>query len=111
MILGCSQSFLLNHLANLSQQLHKPNMNSMEAFLAKELQEFWCDTCNRKFRKESDLNLHKQTHLIEEQQNARQRAYQCGECKTNFKSKVLLNKHIESVHQNLSENDEFGSFF
>lgn len=79
--------------------------------MAKESQEFWCDICNRKFRKESDLNLHKQTHLIEKQQNARQRPYQCAGCKINFKSKLLLNKHNESVHQNLSENDELGLLY
>uniref|UniRef100_A0A915CT26 C2H2-type domain-containing protein n=1 Tax=Ditylenchus dipsaci TaxID=166011 RepID=A0A915CT26_9BILA len=76
----------------------KPDINSMEAFLANELQEFACDMCDRKFRKESDLHLHTQTHLIEQQQNARSRTFQCPECKTHLKSKVLLVKHLENMH-------------
>lgn len=66
--------------------------------MANEAQEFFCDMCERKFRKESELLLHKQTHLIERQQNARSRTYQCPECRTTLRSKALLAKHIETVH-------------
>ncbi|KAI1724486.1 transcription factor HIVEP3 [Ditylenchus destructor] len=81
-------------------QLSKPDMNNMEAFLATESQEFPCEMCERKFRKESELHLHTQTHLIEQQQNARARIHQCNECKVVLKSKQLLSKHLESAHGN-----------
>ncbi|KAH7728185.1 Zinc fingerC2H2 type family protein [Aphelenchoides avenae] len=85
-----------------SNQQSKLEGTSVEAFLANETQEFFCDMCERKFRKESELLLHKQTHLIERQQNARSRTYQCHECRTTLRSKALLAKHIETVHSSAS---------
>jgi hypothetical protein len=79
----------------------KVDANSVEAFLANEAQEYRCDSCERKFRKESDLSLHKQTHLIERQQNARSRTYQCLECRTTLRSKALLARHMETVHNSV----------
>lgn len=73
------------------------NNTSVGEFLATECRSFYCELCEKKFRKESDLNLHKQTHLIE-QLNARTRAYQCPECRTIQRSKALLVKHLEVAH-------------
>ncbi|CAD5230409.1 unnamed protein product [Bursaphelenchus okinawaensis] len=78
---------------------------SVGEFLATECRPFYCDICERKFRKESELNLHKQTHLIE-QQNARTRAYQCSECRTVHRSKALLIKHMEQAHNKALETDD-----
>ena len=66
------------------------------AFMSKD--NFNCDQCARKFRKESELNLHKQTHLIEKQQNAKSKSCQCPECKIQLRSRALLQKHMESAH-------------
>jgi uncharacterized Zn-finger protein len=68
----------------------------MSAFMSKD--NFNCDQCSRKFRKESELNLHRQTHLIEKQQNAKSKSCQCPECKIHFRSRALLLKHIENAH-------------
>ncbi|KAE9551933.1 hypothetical protein FO519_004862 [Halicephalobus sp. NKZ332] len=71
---------------------------SLSAFVLSE--NFNCDQCSRKFRKESELNLHKQTHLIEKQiKNSRaSKNYQCPECRTIMRSKAVLVKHVETVH-------------
>jgi len=78
--------------------------STLEAFLATDVQQFHCDMCDRKFRKESELLLHKQTHLIEIKQknnfssNSVNNSFQCSECPTVVRSKTMLNRHTESVH-------------
>lgn len=98
-----------NYINSLSSSSNNLNVNFMEAFLAKESQEFSCTMCERKFRKESELILHKQTHLIERQQNAKSRSYQCVECRIILKSKNLLNKHMENAHKNTAVNSNFNA--
>ncbi|KAL3104172.1 hypothetical protein niasHS_002199 [Heterodera schachtii] len=77
--------------------------STLGAFLATDAQQFLCSLCGRKFRKESELSLHKQTHLIEQNAAvARQKgaggAFQCGDCSAVVRSKALLARHSESVH-------------
>uniref|UniRef100_A0A1I8BBY5 C2H2-type domain-containing protein n=1 Tax=Meloidogyne hapla TaxID=6305 RepID=A0A1I8BBY5_MELHA len=78
--------------------------STLEAFLATDVQQFQCDMCERKFRKESELLLHKQTHLIERRQknnssnSSLNNSFQCSECPTVVRSKSMLNRHVESVH-------------
>lgn len=45
---------------------------TLGAFLAAETKLFICSDCNIKFRKESDFDIHKQTHLIEQKQQNKQ---------------------------------------
>ncbi|CAD5233782.1 unnamed protein product [Bursaphelenchus xylophilus] len=105
-------SKILN-LAELNRQnvlypldnLKQISNTSVGEFLATECRSFYCEMCDRKFRKESELNLHKQTHLIE-QQNARTRAYQCLECRTVHRSKALLVKHMELAHNKTIDQGE-----
>lgn len=64
-----------------------------------------CDICDRVFRKATELALHRHTHSLE-QQNAKTRSYHCTECKHSFRSKSLLNRHIEVVHSNAKRHRE-----
>uniref|UniRef100_A0A183BYZ9 C2H2-type domain-containing protein n=1 Tax=Globodera pallida TaxID=36090 RepID=A0A183BYZ9_GLOPA len=76
--------------------------STLGAFLATDAQQLLCPLCGRKFRKESELSLHRQTHLIEQNAAARQKgsggAFQCGDCPTIVRSKALLARHSENVH-------------
>uniref|UniRef100_A0AC35FVR0 C2H2-type domain-containing protein n=1 Tax=Panagrolaimus sp. PS1159 TaxID=55785 RepID=A0AC35FVR0_9BILA len=79
----------------------------LSTFMSKD--NFNCDQCSRKFRKESELNLHRQTHLIEKQQNAKSKSCQCPECKIQLRSKTLLQKHMETAHGDIEMSSSFTS--
>jgi hypothetical protein len=74
-------------------------------------QELQCEQCEKKFRKASDLHLHRQTHLIEQQQNSKTRTYQCPECKVVHRSRTHLEKHLLEQHENLAISGKFFLFF
>ena len=63
-------------------------------------QEMYCEMCGKNFRKATDFSMHKQAHILE-QQNARIRNYQCSECKQPMRSRNQLNRHMETVHGNV----------
>uniref|UniRef100_A0A0N5AB99 C2H2-type domain-containing protein n=1 Tax=Syphacia muris TaxID=451379 RepID=A0A0N5AB99_9BILA len=74
--------------------------SSVGAYLVKE--EMICKMCGKSFRKPTELSLHVQTHMLE-QQSARIRSYQCTECKQTLRSRSLLAKHIEAAHGNIDK--------
>ncbi|CAJ0933822.1 unnamed protein product, partial [Mesorhabditis belari] len=64
-------------------------------FLSKE--EHPCTQCGKIFRKQAELTLHQHTHNIE-RQTAKNRVFQCPECRQPFRSKPLLSRHMETAH-------------
>jgi DNA-directed RNA polymerase subunit RPC12/RpoP len=68
-------------------------------------QEFQCEQCDKKFRKASELHFHRQTHLIEQQQNTKNRSYQCPECKVVHRSRAHLEKHLLEQHESTANLD------
>uniref|UniRef100_A0A1I7ZHW5 DM domain-containing protein n=1 Tax=Steinernema glaseri TaxID=37863 RepID=A0A1I7ZHW5_9BILA len=59
--------------------------------------EFKCDHCDKRFRKQGELSLHQNTHLLENQ-NGRGRNYSCETCRLPFRSKQQLLRHAEMAH-------------
>ncbi|KHJ95666.1 zinc finger, C2H2 type [Oesophagostomum dentatum] len=56
-----------------------------------------CNQCDRSFRKASELTLHQYTHDVEKH-HARNRMFQCPECRIPLRTKALLAKHLEASH-------------
>uniref|UniRef100_A0A158PBX4 C2H2-type domain-containing protein n=1 Tax=Angiostrongylus cantonensis TaxID=6313 RepID=A0A158PBX4_ANGCA len=65
-------------------------------YLSKE-ESMKCNQCDRSFRKASELTLHQYTHDIEKH-HARNRMFQCPECRIPLRTKALLAKHLEASH-------------
>ncbi|KAI6191972.1 Transcription factor HIVEP3 [Aphelenchoides bicaudatus] len=106
-----NNELLTNYIPMLKNGESMPSVNSSNdfdfnsLFNAEELQ-LECEHCDRKFRKQSDWHFHKQTHLIEQQQNSRSRTYQCPECKVVHRSRAHLEKHIADQHEHVSISDD-----
>ncbi|CAJ0582997.1 unnamed protein product, partial [Mesorhabditis spiculigera] len=64
-------------------------------FLSKE--EHPCTQCGRIFRKQAELTLHQHTHNIE-RQTAKNRVFQCPDCRQPFRTKPLLVRHMWTAH-------------
>ena len=75
------------------------NEFDFNSLFTNDSQELQCDQCEKKFRKASDLHLHLQTHRIEQQQNNKNRTYQCPECKVVHRSRAHLEKHLLEQHE------------
>uniref|UniRef100_A0A0N4Z165 ARID domain-containing protein n=1 Tax=Parastrongyloides trichosuri TaxID=131310 RepID=A0A0N4Z165_PARTI len=72
------------------------NVN-MDSYLAKDSNDYACDTCEKKFRKEQEWILHHHTHTIEKNSH-RVKNYYCPKCRTCTRSKTSMVKHIEAFH-------------
>ncbi|EYB96292.1 hypothetical protein Y032_0151g2798 [Ancylostoma ceylanicum] len=75
--------------------VHQP-ATPVYPYLSKE-ESMKCNQCDRSFRKASELTLHQYTHDIEKH-HARNRMFQCPECRIPLRTKALLAKHLEASH-------------
>ncbi|CEF62471.1 Schnurri [Strongyloides ratti] len=78
---------------NVSNNLTTTN----DSFLVKDVNEYACDICEKKFRKEQEWILHQHTHTIEKNSH-RVKNYYCPKCRTCTRSKTSMIKHIEAFH-------------
>uniref|UniRef100_A0A0K0FMJ3 Schnurri (inferred by orthology to a D. melanogaster protein) n=1 Tax=Strongyloides venezuelensis TaxID=75913 RepID=A0A0K0FMJ3_STRVS len=92
---GCQINGQINNMKiNISNHL---NTTTMDSFLAKDVNEYACDICEKKFRKEQEWILHQHTHTIEKNSH-RVKNYYCPKCRTCTRSKTSMIKHIEAFH-------------
>ncbi|KIH42269.1 zinc finger, C2H2 type, partial [Ancylostoma duodenale] len=77
--------------------LHRPLLAPQKKMFEKSKESMKCNQCDRSFRKASELTLHQYTHDIEKH-HARNRMFQCPECRIPLRTKALLAKHLEASH-------------
>nr|QWX95816.1 zinc finger protein [Strongyloides stercoralis] len=82
---------------NIKSNVSNTSTTTKDSFLVKDVNEFACDVCEKKFRKEQEWILHQHTHTIEKNSH-RVKNYYCPKCRTCTRSKTSMIKHIEAFH-------------
>lgn len=96
---GCNRYFDAAHaLQNHFREAHARNSIANMSVSEKHVYKYRCNQCSLAFKTIEKLQLHSQYHVIRD-------ATKCVLCGRNFRSVLALQKHVETSHSELSEED------
>lgn len=96
---GCNQYFEAGHaLQNHFREAHARNSFANMSVSEKHVYKYRCNQCSLAFKTVEKLQLHSQYHVIRD-------ATKCVLCGRSFRSVLALQKHVETSHSELSEED------
>lgn len=100
---GCNRYFDAAHaLQNHFREAHARNSIANMSVSEKHVYKYRCNQCSLAFKTVEKLQLHSQYHVIRD-------ATKCVLCGRSFRSVMALQKHVESSHSELSE-EELSAF-
>lgn len=100
---GCNRYFDAAHaLQNHFREAHARNSITNMSVSEKHVYKYRCNQCSLAFKTVEKLQLHSQYHVIRD-------ATKCVLCGRNFRSVLALQKHVETSHPELTE-EELASF-
>ncbi|KAI8426506.1 hypothetical protein MSG28_005320 [Choristoneura fumiferana] len=100
---GCNRYFDTAHaLQNHFREAHARNSIANMSVSEKHVYKYRCNQCSLAFKTVEKLQLHSQYHVIRD-------ATKCVLCGRSFRSVLALQKHVETSHSELSE-EELSAF-